>query len=52
MPLEDFTRDAMDGLKRGDAEIPVGLAKQQWETYEKGKLEKAANVQGLFSKKQ
>lgn len=49
MPLVDFTRDAMDGLKRDDAEIPVGLAKQQWETYEKGKLE-AANV--LFSKKQ
>ena len=50
MPLVDFTREAMDGLKRGDAAIPVGMVKQQWEAHEKGKIEKAGNTMGIFSK--
>ena len=50
MPLADFTTEAMDGLKRGDPQIPVGLVKQQWEVHEKGKLEKLTNVMGIFSK--
>lgn len=50
MPLADFTKEAMDGLKRGDDAIPVGLVRSQWETHEKGKLEKAANTMSIFSK--
>jgi len=50
MSLEDFTKEALEGLKRGDVEIPVGMVKRQWETFEKGKLENVQNAMKLFSK--
>ncbi|KZT75184.1 NAD(P)-binding protein [Daedalea quercina L-15889] len=52
LPLEDFTKEAMEGLKRGDVQIPVGRVKQQWDIFEKGKLEKSANSMAIFSKAQ
>ena len=39
MPLEEFTGLAMDGLKHGDVQIPVGSAKESFEQFEKGKME-------------
>ncbi|KZT05921.1 NAD(P)-binding protein [Laetiporus sulphureus 93-53] len=50
MPLDEFTKGAMEGLKRGDLQIPVGTAAQQWEVFEKGKAEKAAKTQEIFQK--
>lgn len=38
MPLKEFTSLAMDGLKRGDVQIPVGTAKESFELFEKGKI--------------
>ncbi|TFY61938.1 hypothetical protein EVJ58_g4200 [Rhodofomes roseus] len=49
MPLDEFTKEAMEGLQRGDVEIPVGKSAQQWEAFEKGKLEKVEGAQKLFS---
>ncbi len=34
----------MEGLCRGDTQIPVGDAVGKWETFEKGKLDAMANV--------
>ncbi|KAJ3555550.1 hypothetical protein NM688_g2518 [Phlebia brevispora] len=39
MPLDEFAKAAMEGLCRGDAEIPVGYCVSKWERHEKGKLE-------------
>ncbi|KDQ63828.1 hypothetical protein JAAARDRAFT_54016 [Jaapia argillacea MUCL 33604] len=39
MSLDDFTKNAMDGLIRGDACIPVGQVAASHERYEKGKIE-------------
>ncbi|EPQ60886.1 NAD P-binding protein [Gloeophyllum trabeum ATCC 11539] len=37
MPLEMFVHDVMEGLKRGDRTIAVGLSREQYERFEKGK---------------
>ncbi|KAL1976827.1 hypothetical protein VTN31DRAFT_3109 [Thermomyces dupontii] len=34
MPLEEFTNEAMDGLLRGDEQIPVGQSKPSFDTWE------------------
>ena len=39
MPLDKFTSAAMEGLCRGDAQIPVGYAVSSYDKYENGKLE-------------
>jgi hypothetical protein len=39
MPLDEFTALAMDGLKRGDIQIPIGMAKQQYDRFETGKVD-------------
>ncbi|KAH9937132.1 uncharacterized protein B0H18DRAFT_1081399 [Fomitopsis serialis] len=43
-----YYSEVSKGLKRGDVEIPVGMVKQQWETFESGKLEKVQNTMKLF----
>ena len=42
MPLTEFTQKAMDGLLRGDMQIPVGVALDTWTKFEKPKLEAVA----------
>ncbi len=39
MPLGDFTEKAIAGLLTGDVQVPIGMASQAWERFEKGKLE-------------
>ncbi|KZP32372.1 NAD(P)-binding protein [Athelia psychrophila] len=39
MSLAEFTREAMEGLARGDMQIPVGRSKESFERFEKGKME-------------
>ncbi|TFK57386.1 NAD(P)-binding protein [Heliocybe sulcata] len=39
MPLDKFMSDVMDGLKRGDKVVAVGMAAEQYERFEKGKEE-------------
>ena len=39
MPLEQFTALAMEGLKRGDMQIPIGMAKLQYDKFEVGKVD-------------
>ncbi|TFK57385.1 NAD(P)-binding protein [Heliocybe sulcata] len=39
MPLDEFTNKAMEGLKRGDTFVPIGMAAQGFEKFEKGKAE-------------
>lgn len=39
MPLDKFTEEAMEGLCRGDLQIPVGNSKLTWERFERGKIE-------------
>jgi len=39
MPLAEFTREAMEGLARGDVQIPIGRSKESFEKFEKGKME-------------
>ncbi|PCH33813.1 NAD(P)-binding protein [Wolfiporia cocos MD-104 SS10] len=40
MPLDEFTKLAMEGLQRGDLQIPVGVSAEQWNSFEKGKPER------------
>ena len=42
MPLDEFTEKAMDGLRSGAAEIPVGQADMYHQQFEIGKLEAVA----------
>lgn len=39
MPLDAFTKETMEGLCRGNVQVPAGDSKEKWEQYEKGKLE-------------
>ncbi|KZT21658.1 NAD(P)-binding protein [Neolentinus lepideus HHB14362 ss-1] len=39
MPLDKFVHDVMEGLKRGDRTIAVGMSADQYERFEKGKEE-------------
>ncbi|OCH95777.1 NAD(P)-binding protein [Obba rivulosa] len=39
MPLNTFTEYVMEGLKRGDFQITPGTSGENWERFEKGKLE-------------
>ena len=41
MPLDKFTALAMDGLKNGDLQIPVGAVKQKYDEFEAGKVDTA-----------
>ncbi|KAI8980668.1 NAD-P-binding protein [Trametes punicea] len=47
MPLDEFTKHAMQGLIRGDPHIPVGTSVKNFEQYEQGKQE---TVQQLYKK--
>ncbi|EMD42202.1 hypothetical protein CERSUDRAFT_147848 [Gelatoporia subvermispora B] len=40
MPLDTFTEQVMEGLKRGDTQIAPGTSGENWERFEKGKLER------------
>lgn len=40
MPLGTFTEQVMEGLKRGDTQIAPGTSGENWERFEKGKLER------------
>ncbi|OBZ79087.1 putative oxidoreductase DltE [Grifola frondosa] len=40
MPLDDFTKAAMDGLLRGNVQITAGFVNLNWDHFEKGKIEK------------
>jgi len=44
MPLDEFTALAMDGLKRGDMQIPIGMAKQQYDRFENGKVDMVKKI--------
>ena len=44
MPLDMFTKLAMEGLVRGDKEIAPGPAADAMERFEKGKLEEIAKT--------
>jgi len=44
--LDEFTKEAMTGLTRGDSQIPVGNCATAWDHYEKGKLKEM----GLISR--
>ena len=45
MPLDEFTRKEMEGLKRGDLHVPVGMSADNYEKYnEKGKVEQAMQM--------
>ncbi|KZT05922.1 NAD(P)-binding protein [Laetiporus sulphureus 93-53] len=50
MPLVDFTKEAMEGLKRGDLQIPVGTNAEQWNEFEKGKIERVARLLEHFER--
>lgn len=39
MPLDEFVKEAMSGLSRGDLLIGVGSAREKLEKYEDGKVE-------------
>jgi hypothetical protein len=41
MPLDEFTVLAMDGLKNGDLQIPIGVVKQKYDEFEAGKVDTA-----------
>ncbi|KAH9486746.1 putative oxidoreductase DltE [Psilocybe cubensis] len=45
MPLDQFTKETMEGLQRGDAHIAVGTSKSAFEKYEEGKAEAALGIQ-------
>jgi hypothetical protein len=49
MPLDEFTVKAMDGLKEGKAQIPVGFDWYQ-KFNEEEKLETAANLQARYAR--
>ena len=42
MSIADFTKEAMEGLLRGDIEITPGEVKFKWAQWEKGKVEALA----------
>ncbi|KAI5122347.1 hypothetical protein M0805_004105 [Coniferiporia weirii] len=39
MPLDEFTKHAMEGLQRGDVNIVTPQNKELWERFEKGRIE-------------
>lgn len=46
MPLDEFTNLVMDRLKLGDPQIAIGLAKKQYEKYEKDKVSNLISLPG------
>jgi len=50
MPLDEFTPLAMGGLKRGDMQIPIGMAKLQYNKFEDGKVEMINKIFASFKK--
>ena len=48
MPLEEFTKHTMEGLIRGDLDIPVGISAGSFEKYEKGKREQVEGTKFSF----
>lgn len=44
MPLNEFTRITMDGLRKGDRVIAAGAAKTMYEKFESGKEEIASSM--------
>ena len=39
MPLDVFVKETMEKLRQGGSQIPIGVAAERWEQFEKGKLE-------------
>ncbi|KDR85184.1 hypothetical protein GALMADRAFT_233857 [Galerina marginata CBS 339.88] len=50
MPLDEFTKTTMEGLRRGDNHIPAGQSKVAFEKYEQGKEQTALQVQKMREK--
>lgn len=46
LTLEEYTKETMEGLVRGDPYVPAGTAVQRYKKYEEGKLEAAAKLYG------
>jgi hypothetical protein len=51
MPLDEFTRITMEGLKRGDFQNFVPAIANIWEQCEKPKLAMLENARALFASK-
>jgi short-subunit dehydrogenase involved in D-alanine esterification of teichoic acids len=50
MPLDEYTKVTMEGLRRGDVEIPAGMALEDLKRYEAGKLERVEKSKEFRSK--
>jgi hypothetical protein len=46
LTLEEYTKETMEGLVRGDPYVPAGTAVQRYKKFEEGKLEAAAKFYG------
>jgi hypothetical protein len=51
MPLDTFTEKAMEGLKEGKFQIPVGL-EETFDRFEKGKYEQSLGYYRAFLSRQ
>jgi hypothetical protein len=45
MPLDEYTRITIEGLRRGDPHISVGMADQLFKRFDVGKVEFAESFQ-------
>ena len=48
MPLEEYTKETMEGLVRGDPYVPAGRVVDRHKRFEEGKLELARQMYGQF----
>ncbi|KAG1885695.1 hypothetical protein F4604DRAFT_1918380 [Suillus subluteus] len=46
LTLEEYTKETMEGLVRGDPYVPAGTAVERYKKFEEGKLEAAARLYG------
>jgi hypothetical protein len=46
MPLDEYIKDTMEGLRKGDAEISAGMASTALKRFEEGKVEFAQAMFG------
>lgn len=51
MPLDEYTKHAMEGLQRGDFNIIVPHMKPVWEKLEKERIELSGSRKPLFASK-
>ncbi|KAG2146545.1 uncharacterized protein EDB93DRAFT_1285121 [Suillus bovinus] len=48
LALEEYTKETMEGLVRGDPYVPAGTAVERYKKFEGGKLEAATKLYGQF----